>query len=67
VGQAYKCYDVDVIINAVGSEADDASVKSKKEEKKHDSGQRPHDTEGPRGLSCEVHDGDDEQQMGLVG
>lgn len=64
-GQTYKCYDVDVIINAVGSEANDAGVKSKEEEKKHDSGQRPHDAEGPRGISCEVHVGDDDGVGGV--
>ena len=55
-----------MIVNAVRGETDDASVESEKEEKKHDSSQRPHDAERPRGLSGEVHVGDVEQQDGFA-
>jgi hypothetical protein len=53
--QKDKCHNVDMVIDAVRSETDDASVEPQQKEKEDQAGQQPHHAQRPRGVAFETH------------
>lgn len=51
----YKGNDVDVVVDAVGCETDNAGVESKYQKEEDNSGQKPHDAQRPRRIALETH------------
>jgi len=53
--RTHKCYNVNVVIEAVRRKTDDSCVKAKTKKEKDQANQHPHDTKCPWTLPSETH------------